>query len=685
MRIGQLRLRNICQFNDFSYSFSPGITTVLGANGSGKSNLMNVGILGGLFGDWKLIGRKVTQIRRWDSFDGDEAKIELELAIQGKEIRISRSIVGTKTEHRLWVDGEEISGASQILDLLESRGIYPNFFVEVCYCPQGATSWYFQASPQEHRRRLDQILGLAEAEYIRRQLKEGATKIKSKIPTFFDPEQLQKSIDSCQASIDETKKKIQALPSVNVSTRDYNQAVSHLGDLKSRLSKLLAAKKLEQLNKQRDYIADRLSWVEGIVHTYKDKLSVPVIRLEKDCDLWQQLLVKVSQQVVEKGQDNVNTNRLPRLLKLHGRLSGRISLLKKILDDPHTCPTCGQVRFSLFNTPVVTKLLRKYQRWNRKVIEEIFHLAMQEGVRLKEEAYQQDEFRSFLSTIANFEKIYGSLKNLQALIRRSRFYQYKLPTIRHQLESTLESLQVNNQATVEEQLSEQELRAEVQKSEELVKELQKEVEEAQKIIREKDFLQGRLKSLQEQLSGLKDSLNKAKKAKRKADKLLRWQDRLQGLADIFSPQHLPSFYRDKKLAVVIKYINDCLYDLGVSWRVVGADSFWEVRDNSGQIFPAGFLSGGQRVLLLMAIKFAMMRLFPQRSGILILDEPFDGLDETNLQALLQQFEQLRTWVGEQGLQLIMSTHHHLVSQLGDYCLVIDNVGAQHETHDLLAS
>jgi len=35
MRLASLRLKNICQFRDFSYEFSPGVTTVLGANGAG--------------------------------------------------------------------------------------------------------------------------------------------------------------------------------------------------------------------------------------------------------------------------------------------------------------------------------------------------------------------------------------------------------------------------------------------------------------------------------------------------------------------------------------------------------------------------------------------------------------------------------------------------------------------------
>lgn len=687
MRLSYLHLQNICQFAEFSYSFSPGITTVLGANGAGKSNLMNVGILGGLFGDWKLIGRKVSQICSWDGFEGQPAQIDLELILRGEEVRISRTIAGKNTEHRLWYKGEEISGASQVLSCLEELGIYPNFFVEVCYCPQGAASWYFQTSPQEHRRRLDQVLGLAEAEYIRKQLKEGAIQIKRKIPSFLDPEQIRQSLNSCEQAISEVTTQLSQLPTVQGKIAEYNKIVGEIGEIKGKLSQVQAVRKLAEIEKKREQIADRLRWVEQIILQYKDKLGTPAVTLEKDLSLWRSLVLEASKQIAQLESNNVNTNRLPRLLKLHGAVAGRLRLLKRIIENPHECPTCKYKSFSIFNTPINKAQYRKYQRINKRLIEQIFRLAMQEGARIQEEQAEQEQFQAQLARIEEFERKYGDFKKLERLIKRSHFYQFRLPVIRHQLQESLNSLSAGRTVaeTQQVQFTEEELRRQLQEKTQLAEKLRQEADRERKVINRREFLQGQLKSLQEQKKGIEQSLAKALKLQQKSQHLGVWQERLETLAELFSPQHLPSYYRERKLLSVIRYANEMLEEMNVTWRVVGAESYWEIKDQRGHLFPASFLSGGQRVLLIMALKFAMMRLFPQRSGLLILDEPFDGLDEENLQALLQQFEQVKSWVGEHGFQLIMSTHHHLVSQLGDHCLVIDHTGAKHETSDLLAS
>jgi manganese/iron transport system ATP-binding protein len=75
----------------------------------------------------------------------------------------------------------------------------------------------------------------------------------------------------------------------------------------------------------------------------------------------------------------------------------------------------------------------------------------------------------------------------------------------------------------------------------------------------------------------------------------------------------------------------------------------------------GVLSGGQRQRVLLA------RAVAQEARLLLLDEPFNGIDVTTTDALLAVLDQLRA----DGVAVVMSTHDLSVAHLacGDACLL----------------
>jgi manganese/iron transport system ATP-binding protein len=84
-----------------------------------------------------------------------------------------------------------------------------------------------------------------------------------------------------------------------------------------------------------------------------------------------------------------------------------------------------------------------------------------------------------------------------------------------------------------------------------------------------------------------------------------------------------------------------------------------LRDRAGARF--GTLSGGQRQRVLLA------RAVAQEARLLLLDEPFNGLDSTTTDILIEVLGRLR----EQGAGVVMSTHDLAVAHLtcGDACLL----------------
>ena len=81
--------------------------------------------------------------------------------------------------------------------------------------------------------------------------------------------------------------------------------------------------------------------------------------------------------------------------------------------------------------------------------------------------------------------------------------------------------------------------------------------------------------------------------------------------------------------------------------------------HSGKRF--GTLSGGQRQRVLMA------RAIAQEARLLLLDEPFNGVDSTSTDQILEMLQQLRA----DGVAIVMSTHDLAVAHLAceDACLL----------------
>jgi manganese/iron transport system ATP-binding protein len=100
---------------------------------------------------------------------------------------------------------------------------------------------------------------------------------------------------------------------------------------------------------------------------------------------------------------------------------------------------------------------------------------------------------------------------------------------------------------------------------------------------------------------------------------------------------------------------------GAQDRALAMDALERVglADRAGRRF--GTLSGGQRQRVLMA------RAMAQQARLLLLDEPFTGVDTTSTDLLLEVLDGLRT----DGVAVVMATHDLSVAHLacGDACLI----------------
>jgi exonuclease SbcC len=91
----------------------------------------------------------------------------------------------------------------------------------------------------------------------------------------------------------------------------------------------------------------------------------------------------------------------------------------------------------------------------------------------------------------------------------------------------------------------------------------------------------------------------------------------------------------------------------------------QVADADGRRFPAQRLSGGQLVLLAIALRVAINAAYAPGAGLLCLDEPTPGVSADNRGCLRLAVESLAARGLTGGLQIVLVTHDDALAEVCD--------------------
>jgi len=133
---------------------------------------------------------------------------------------------------------------------------------------------------------------------------------------------------------------------------------------------------------------------------------------------------------------------------------------------------------------------------------------------------------------------------------------------------------------------------------------------------------------------------------------------LTEVRNVFHRTEAPKMVSYTYVETMLGEVNEALDFFDAPFRV-------EMDENLG--FTARFLDGvrvqpdsnlsvGERILLAMAFRITVNSTFAGQVGVLIMDEPTAGLDESNLGNLPRAIERLRDLSHERGLQVLFVTH-----------------------------
>ena len=105
---------------------------------------------------------------------------------------------------------------------------------------------------------------------------------------------------------------------------------------------------------------------------------------------------------------------------------------------------------------------------------------------------------------------------------------------------------------------------------------------------------------------------------------------------------------------------------GMGFRYVYNDG----RPVSSPAPEATMLSGGQKIALAVAFRFAIYSMFANKLGLLSLDEPTAYLDDETIGRFADVLAKIRQLAANMGLQVIVSTHEAAIAPAFDQTISI---------------
>jgi DNA repair exonuclease SbcCD ATPase subunit len=154
-----------------------------------------------------------------------------------------------------------------------------------------------------------------------------------------------------------------------------------------------------------------------------------------------------------------------------------------------------------------------------------------------------------------------------------------------------------------------------------------------------------------------DALVLAAKAKKENEALRIHKRRVSRLQSLFKHSgSATEIYVNTKMKRMCSCINEYLSGFGAAYRVrVDRDNEF-ICQFPGKTIMSGELSGGQKVVLSLAFRFAACELFTSKTNLIVLDEPTTWLDKKRIDSFGDILADVKSMSQKRNLQVFIVTH-----------------------------
>lgn len=705
MRITEVEIKNFCQIEQRHDVLEPGVICVRGRNGAGKSNYMKA-LLFALTGESTNAGNKADDLR-WGA---DKGSVRIHFSKGGVDGSISRDIGSAKCTMlygaQKYKSIKEVDGA-----IYRILGASPKLLNEMVFVAQGRIEGVLFQRPAERARSLQSLFGTECAEALRGHIQT----------------------ELCQISAESAADRIRELEArLSKFTGELLQLESEVADAKAKCLDEAAVQALEaaianwrraqglsaeraarqqciEVEQSRRDAAEARAAASGKSLAVMEPLVAEVCCAAENAKRSLALLEVVQRTAARRQQVQAALRtaesvlaqpRPPATDVTEGQLvdcaselqalkqsaaSARKVLDSGLRDEAARCPTCNQVlppQYVESCRASLSQLLGAVRQGESQYAA----LAARRSDSLRaEQLWHQQHDQAQASKLACEQE----LQSLGVAVAVGD--EAELRKVVHEAQQGVATLQklrtevaLAAQAVLTLDTSLRELREAVAA---LTRQLEvldasrtpglPELGEAEaRLAADKEAamhyagLQGRHKAMEELGDELERSLAQLRDDEVKVERRRRYRELLERARLVLHRDQLPRLVAQLYVKALnerlAKYLE--LFEVPYLARIMDDISIDCTFGN--RVVPAERLSGGEKVMLGIAFRFAVYDLFVSNLGLLILDEPTVYLDSDRIDSVLSLLERVKSYSRASGLQLIVVTHETRLSGVFDQVIAL---------------
>lgn len=702
-KVSELSVKDWCQHRSKTIKFVPGTNGIVGTNGKGKSNL-----LGALF--TAITGRVlVDELKDNINFESDKAVIDMSFTQDGVNGHVRRAFTGTRIEGdaknrkdvsstaKLTYGTVETSKASKVTeDLIKITGMSPRVIEDHIFISQDRMQeMLFQRKSDRMRSFLTLIPGVERAEPVRDRLQkelaaypelmltsnmeEVKQQLSDNIVEQAKLEAYSKELDSQIRNID-----ITAILADEAKIREYAQ----LDTERTRINYLAERAANEESNllvqcaEADTELAAGLRSVEGqqaAAESARTELSM----LDKNKSIYatrkraldrrDKLMAEVA--VIEAPADNGRPwDQIPVLQAQHIEWASKVKehdKALKLLRLGNDCPTCG-------------KPFENAEEERAKHTAGLKEATFKAGVFLDDVnrlTKMEREYNSAISTYLNWvdsaqtelQSLTATLDSLPEVPEPSSARQTQLTTIINgynrakdqiaDLERTsrdLHTLLVQTSSRVS-SLNDQRTALDIKLANRMTETQIAVVAETHKLYNtytaELAVTSGKLSAKKDEQLRLEQNVLKIDLLTAKAKSVTEYRTLVNNVREVLHRDRLPNEVLGTYVQELDSLVNKFLELFGNPFAVcLDREMEMECRFPNGYVGNTTRLSGGQKCVLSVAMRFAINELFAKDLGLLVLDEPTQWMDDDNIAYMGDLIDNIQRAGKESGVQTIVITH-----------------------------
>ena len=568
MKLIKIKLKNFRNHKNLEIIFQDGITAIIGANGKGKSSIIEA--IQFLF-TGELNAKSKDDVISLGETSG---YVSGEFELNNKKGHIERHLDVTKVI--LKYDGKEYLKASQVKEQWESLlQINPEIFNKVIIAKQGEIPLLFTGDSSVRSSIFQKIFLVPNTNKLKDIIWSDYIK---QLPPLFpveDKEKLEKEINFKLEQIEDKKLQLEQISDLDFSSLSNCQSV--VIEITNALENEKKTKGLAQENEK----------LKTLIEEKKKELKEFPISKEN---------IKIVLEDFSKKKTELS--------------SLKVTLNSySVFNNSENCPTCGQ---AISDITLLIDTLKK---------------------SCDELRYDQEDHDIYLSLNKKYDEINESIQNLNREIEINQ--------------REIKNLSSDDYKNID-------LDASLIDAKAALKELENQLSLKHTLEMAISNLNIEIESFKKRI---KDSAVNAEKNKKRNE----FEQILLQLYDVFHVNRFPRKVIEKYSSIVSEYLSDNLIKFNMPYNAVVGEDFNIVISNNEGILPS--VSGGQKMIVGLCLRLALLQLFAQNFSFFIVDEATQSLDVANQELY---FELVKGLKNSQWKQIILVDHSERLADAVDH-------------------